>query len=346
MVPTNGPAVFVQQWETTITGAPATGDGNDVYVDAINPLAGGNMSAVGIFSAVDPTSGNLVLIGGNGNSSGQLTADEITRLGFAADGFLVRVDRSGNLVNALPVVSTQTLSYMNTPLDVGRVANFSLRIDHQGNAYVGAIACCDATTGMNPNPYGISGLTLKKINPSGTIIWDQSLASPDDIALFSPSSSLPNYQTTPAIAVDSSNNLYVTYSRIDPNSPPLSGLFVSKIAADTQQISLVGGINYTVVTYLASQSQMGISSFFDDNNVLYVPYAAAAVEQLVGLSTTSSPILSPVGTTMDSTVFGNADHAFQVDPSGVIFQQQTTTSSTDSYQHNVQYSVVLSKYQF
>ncbi len=137
-------------WESTVTGAPATGDGNDLTGDG--NIGTVNPSAIGTIFNIDPVTGDLVGLAGNTDSSGTLTADEISRLGFEADGFVVRLNRDGNLRAATPIVSPQKLYHSNVPLDAKRFANYTLRVDPSGNAYVATAGCCDAA-GQNSVGY-------------------------------------------------------------------------------------------------------------------------------------------------------------------------------------------------
>jgi hypothetical protein len=140
--------------------------------------------------------------------------------------------------------------------------------------------------------------------------------------------------------------VYLTYSRNYPLPDSGAGLYVSKVSTGAGSVSAIGPINYSLVPYLVGQSETGITSYVDDSGVLYVPNGSANAQQLTALSTSSSPIFSKIGSTPNPLETGHADHAYQVDSSGSIFQQQTTTSSTDGYQHNATYTVILTKYHF
>ncbi len=296
-------------WETTLTGAPATADGTSV-----------DTNVTGSAFAVDPQTGDLVGLAGNSGSTGdgKLTADDIARLGLDADGFIVRINRSGALTAATAVVSSQPVMYSNTTLSAQRFENYVLRVDHAGNAYVATTLCCQST-----GPAGVSGLTLKKISNSGALVWEATIAGADEVGSPLGVGAADYYGGyVGAIAVDAGNSAYLTYYRADPNPANNGHLYTVKVAADTGAVSAVGYVDPTVdqSRYVLAYGADGSASYIDVNGnlYLYVEFIGfPSVARLVALD----PSLNVIGTTALPDVRFN--HGVQVDSSGDVYQQTT-----------------------
>ena len=329
-----GAPSFVKLWESTITGAPATGDGNDINFD--RTIGGVEQSAVGTNFAVDPITGDLVVLAGNASKSGKLSADEISRLGFEADGFVVRLSRAGALATATPVVPTQQLSAGGTPLLATRVESFALRVDHAGNSYVASVGCCDAT---GQNSYGVSGLTVKKIDPSGRVVWEAPVASPDEASLFTAS-----YPSGFELAIDRDNNAILTYYQNNyANTVPNGAhLVVVKIAADSGSVGSLGYVDKAVdkAGYYIGPGVGNVvgSSYMDDSGILYITVDLRG-RHLLALD---SATLALLGSTDLADPPLGAGSGCQVDALGNIYKQAVIQNGLDS-NHRVYVVVDLQK---
>jgi hypothetical protein len=267
----NGTTQLAQAWEHTLTSVPTTLTGNDPFADGVT---GGSF-------ALDPTTGDLLVIAGPGNSP--LSDDDIARLGTSAPAFLERFDRDGNIVWVTPLVPDQATGVTAT--------NFTLRMDHLGNAYVAANGCCTADS---PAPLNVPGLVLEKIDAQGKLSW----ISPISTAAFGEG----------LIAVDNNNDAYVTYEN------GAQHLSVSKVAADTGVATPLGDVDPAAATGagVALLSNMIGSTYIDDNGNLYFwddEHAHLIVVDPTLKLLHSDPMHFPF--------FGQ----FQVDSSGNIFDQ-------------------------
>jgi len=317
-----GAPSFVKLWEVTVTGAPATGDGNDINFN--RTIGGVEQSAVGTNFAVDPITGDLVVLAGNASKSGKLSADEISRLGFEADGFVVRLNRAGALAAATPVVSTQQLSVGGTPLVATRFESFALRVDHAGNSYVASVGCCDAS---GQNSYGVSGLTVKKIDPSGRVVWEAPVASPDEASLFTGS-----YPSGLELAIDRDDNAILTYYRNNYTDTVPYGvhLVVVKIAADSGSVGSLGYVDKAVDKsgYYIGPGVGNVvgSSYMDDSGILYITVDLRG-RHLLALD---SATLALLGSTDLADPPLGAGSGCQVDALGNIYKQAVIQNGLDS----------------
>ncbi len=299
-----------QQWETTLTGAPATSDGT---IDEPN--------VTGTAFAVDPQSGDLVALAGDSGIAdhGKLTADDIARLGLDADGFVVRINRSGILTAATAVVSTQPVSYDNTALTSQRSQGYVLRVDHAGDVYVATLLCCQSA-----GPHRVSGLTLKKISNTGVLVWEAAVASPDEVASPIPGIGAGDDYAgyVGAIAVDATNDANLTYYHADANPANAGHLYTVKVAADTGDVSAVGYVDPTVDQshYDLAYGDGGSASYIDANGNLYL-YLEFAGSPTVARLVALNPSLHVIGTTALPDFRFN--QGVQIDASGNIYQQTT-----------------------
>ncbi len=315
----DGTTSFARLWEYTFAGIPTTADGTQA-----DPLDNG---IVGVNFALDPTNGNLVALALPGYYG--LTADEMTRLGFAADGFLVRFDRSGALVWATPVTPVQP----DVPLDppaATRVASYTLRLDSLGNAYVAGSEivggdCC--APGAPAPPFNLTGLALEKIDGSGKLAWATSIASPDEIGESQSGVGYEYGHPYSELAVDSNNDAYLTYRRFpvpyDTDGGQSGRTSVAKIAGASGVVTPLGDVdpsfdsadgelrNQFGSSYVDAAGKLYIFSFVDDNYV----QLSALDSGLHVLDTVKLLHFNPLNP--DEAIPG----PFQVDSAGHLFEQ-------------------------
>ena len=304
---------FSQQWETTLTGAAATSNG-------VSDAADG--AVVGTAFALDPHTGDLVGVAGNGGDSatGELTADDIARLKTSADGFVVRFNRDGNLVATTPVVSAQALSYENVALNRQRFKDYILRIDHSGNVYLASTQCC----ANSQSPQGVSGLTLKKIDNTGALLWEAAVASLDESGdPFGVGAAGEYAGYVGSLAINQNNDAYLTYYRADATPANAGHLHTVKVAADTGTVSTIGDVDPAVDQshYALPTGDHEDPSYLDANGILYLVVdflGSPTVARLVALD----PSLHVVATSALPDFRFNG--GVQVDSSGNIYQQTTS----------------------
>ena len=282
---------------------------------------------------------DLVGLAGNANPGGNLTGDEVSRLGFAADGFVARLDMFGKLVSATPIVSLQPLVYQNRTLERDRFEGYTMRVDASGNVLVGSVACCAAV-----NPYGISGLTLKKIDRAGTVLWDVPVAGPNEVPIVD-GSGLVNSTSPAAIAIDQNGDAHVVYHGL-PLPPTFLGssFFVRKVSA-AGVVGAAAPISFAMEQsgYVPSlHSQYQVFSYIDGAGNLYLPVTFSAAMKMLALS----PALSILASTPPVAVNSGNHHGWQVDANGKLFEQLTAVSSSDGFTSSARYSVTLRKFEF
>jgi hypothetical protein len=315
----SGAASFVQLWEYTFAGIPTSADGShpDPLDNGIN----------GVNFALDSTNGNLVALALPGYNG--LTGDEMTRLGFAADGFLVRFDRSGALVWATPVTPVQPDAQLDPPAAI-RVATYTLRLDSLGDAYVAGSEivggdCCAA--GAPTPPFNITGLALEKIDGSGKLAWATAIASPDAIGESQTGVGYEYGRPYSELAVDGNNDVYLTYRRFtvpyDTDGGQSGRTSVVKTAAATGVVTPLGDVdpafdaaggelrNQFGSSYVDSDGKLYIFSFIGDNYV-----QLSALDSSLHVASTAKLLhFNPLNP--DEAIPG----MFQVDSSGHLFEQ-------------------------
>ena len=296
---------FQQVWERTYTGVSTRADGT--HADPLDNGIGG------VNFGLDPLTGDLVALAAPGYRG--LTDDEKARLGFAADGFVVRFDRAGELVWATPVTSVK-------PYDQLRAGYYTLRIDPLGNAYV-AGACMEGATDDCVDSSS-SGLSLEKIDASGKLAWVTSIASPDEIGQFRENG--VNYPES-EIGIDKNGDVYLTYRRFTVPYLTDGGLSgrtnVVKVAGSTGTPTPLGQVDLAFDSAGGQLRNIYGSSYVDDDGNLYI--FSFANSYYVSLSALD-PTLKLLGS-INLLHFHPSDSEtsfpgmFEVDSSGNIFEQ-------------------------
>ena len=302
----DGATQFKQVWERTLTGASTSADGT--HVDPLdNGVGGGNFG-------LDPVTGDLVALALPGYQG--LTDDEKARLGFTADGFLVRFNRTGELVWATPVTPVK-------PYDHLRAGYYTLRIDQLGNTYV-AGACMAGVSGGDCADPDSSGLSLLKIDGSGKLAWVANIASPEEIGQIRDNG--VNYPAS-EIGIDKDADIYLTYRRFTvpylTDGGQSGRTNVVKVAGSTGTPTPLGPVDPAFDSAGGRLWNVYGSSYVDDDGNLYI--FSFANSYYVSLSALD-PTLKLLGSinllhfrpTDSETSFPGM---FEVDSSGNIFEQ-------------------------
>jgi hypothetical protein len=293
-------------WEVTLAGAPTAADGTHA-----DPLDTG---AAGVNFGRDPNSGDLLALVAAGNNG--MTNDEKARLGFTADGFVVRINDAGGLVWAAPLTPVK-------PYDSNRAAFYTMHVDHLGNAYV-AGACMATASGDCSDPNG-PGLALAKIDSSGTLAWMSSIASPDEIGqIRNDGVHFPMSE----IGVDNSNDAYLTYRRFsvpyDTDGGASGHLHVTKVAGSDGGVTSIGDVDPAADPAGGDLNNRYGSSYVDDNGNLYIfsligPFFHDQISVLdPTLKLTGNKNLSHFQSQGDGDALPGI---FQIDSSGKVFEQ-------------------------